>query len=83
MKDETFHIEKGLVWLELDGEGRLLKPGDTAHIPPGAPHRFSGLEESVILEVSTHHEDDDCIRDEPSGRVPEDLLADLLRAAGK
>ena len=83
MKDETFHLEKGLVWLELDGEGRLLNPGDTVHIPPRTPHRFSGLEESVILEVSTHHEDDDCIRDEPSGRIPADLLADLLRKAGR
>lgn len=83
VKDETFHLEKGLVWLEMDGVGRLLKPGDTVHIPPRTPHRFSGLEESVILEISTHHEDDDCIRDEPSGRVPADLLQDLLRKAGR
>ncbi len=83
MKDETFHVEKGLVWLELDGKGQLLRPGDTVHIPPRTPHRFSGLEESVILEVSTRHEDDDCIRDEPSGPVPAALLKDLLRKAGR
>ena len=81
MKDETFHVEKGLVYLELDGKGRFMRPGDTAHIPPGTPHRFNGLEESVILEVSTHHEDDDCLRDEPSGPVPKDLLEDLLLRA--
>ncbi len=82
MKDETFHLETGLVWLELDGRGQLLRPGDTVHIPPRTPHRFSGLEESVILEVSTRHEDDDCIRDEPSGRIPAAVFEDLLRAAG-
>jgi mannose-6-phosphate isomerase len=83
VKDETFHLEKGLVWLELDGEGRLLRPGDTVHIPPGTPHRFSGLEESVILEFSTRHEDEDCVRDEPSGPIPEALFRGLLEAAGK
>jgi len=83
VKDETFHLEKGLVWLELDGQGRLLRPGDTVHIPPRTPHRFSGLEESVILEFSTRHEDEDCVRDEPSGPIPEDVMADLLRRAGK
>ena len=83
MKDETFHLEKGLVWLELDGEGRVLRPGETVHIPPRTPHRFSGLEESVILEFSTRHEDEDCIRDEPSGPVPAALFQDLLRKAGR
>jgi mannose-6-phosphate isomerase-like protein (cupin superfamily) len=83
VKDETFHLEKGLVWLELDGKGRLLRPGDTVHIPPRTPHRFSGLEESVILEFSTHHEDEDCVRDEPSGRIPPDVLEVLLRQAGR
>jgi len=81
VKDETFHLESGLVYLELGGEGRVLRPGDTVHIPPRTPHRFSGLEESVILEFSTHHEDEDCVREEPSGPIPPDVLAKLERAA--
>lgn len=83
VKDETFHLEEGLVWLEIDGKGRALRPGDTVHIPPGTGHRFSGLEDSVILEFSTRHEDEDCVRDEPSGPIPEGVFADLLRLSGR
>ncbi|MHC4548109.1 MAG: cupin domain-containing protein [Planctomycetota bacterium] len=81
-KDETFHLESGLVYLEVDGEGRFLRPGDTVHLPPRTPHRFSGLEESVILEFSTHHEDEDCQREEPSGSIPEGVLRELRARAG-
>jgi len=82
VKDETFHLESGSVYLELGGKGHYLRPGDTLHIPTGTPHRFSGLEASVILEFSTHHEDDDVIRDEPSGPIPEALFRELRRGAG-
>jgi mannose-6-phosphate isomerase-like protein (cupin superfamily) len=79
---ETFHLESGCVWLELAGKGHLLRPGDTMHIPSGTPHRFSGLEESVILEFSTHHEDGDVVRHEASGPIPETLFRDLRKRAG-
>ncbi len=77
VKDETFHVESGLVYLELDGAGSFLRPGDTVHIPTGTPHRFSGLEDSVIVEFSTHHEDDDVIRESESGPIPAPELAEL------
>jgi len=32
-------------------------------------HRFTGLENSEIMEFSTHHEDEDSYRDELSGKV--------------
>jgi len=83
VKDETFHLESGLVWLEVAGEGRFLRPGDSFHLPPCTPHRFSGLEDSVIYEFSTHHEDDDCLRDEPSGAIPRDLFEELRARAGR
>ncbi|MGQ0613048.1 MAG: cupin domain-containing protein [Planctomycetaceae bacterium] len=82
VKDETFHLESGSVYLEVGGREHFLGPGDTVHIPTGTPHRFTGLEGSVILEFSTHHEDDDCLRDEPSGAVPGPLYAELRRRAG-
>jgi uncharacterized cupin superfamily protein len=82
VKDETFHVEQGAVYLELGGVEHFLRPGDTLHIPTGTKHRFTGLEESVILEVSTRHEDADVVRFEPSGPVPAPLLADLRRRAG-
>ena len=81
VKDETFHLESGLVYLELEGQGRLLRPGDTVHIPTGTPHRFNGLQDSVILEFSTRHDDDDVVRVEPSGEIPEAEFTDLLRRA--
>ncbi len=27
VKDETFHLQSGLVYLEVAGEGRILRPG--------------------------------------------------------
>jgi mannose-6-phosphate isomerase len=67
-KDETFYVMSGLVYLERDHEAFELKPGAILHIPPGAIHRFAGLEDSVILEISTH-DDDDNLRIEPSGEM--------------
>ena len=81
-KDETFHLESGLVWLEISEEGRLLRPGDSVHLPPRTPHRFSGIEDSVFYEFSTHHSDEDCLRDEPSGRIPDDTFRALREQAG-
>ena len=82
IKDETFFLESGLVYLEVEGEGRFLRPGDTVHLPPCTPHRFSGIEESVILEFSTRHEDEDCVRDAPSGPIPPEEFERLLAEAG-
>lgn len=69
IKDETFYLLSGLIWLELNGDMRLMYPGDVVHIRPGAKHRFTGIEDSVIIEVSTQHSDDDVRRSEESGPV--------------
>ena len=63
IKDETFYVDSGLVLLILDGENKMMKPGDTQRILPGQWHRFIGFEDSVITEFSTHHEDSDSYRD--------------------
>ncbi|MFQ5843697.1 MAG: cupin domain-containing protein, partial [Planctomycetota bacterium] len=81
VKEETFHVESGVVLLELEGAESLLRAGDTVHIPTGALHRFSGLAESVILEISTRHSDGDCIRETESGPIPDDLLARMRERA--
>lgn len=52
----------------------LMLPGDFIRIVPGVSHRFSGLEDSVIIESSTHHEDSDSYREEESGKVPEEIM---------
>jgi len=63
-KDETFYIFEGEVYLEVNGTATIMKPGDTIRILPGQRHRFSGLENSVIFEFSTHHDEEDSYREE-------------------
>jgi mannose-6-phosphate isomerase-like protein (cupin superfamily) len=78
VKDEVFYVIVGRVLLEVDGERRVLVPGDHQRIAPGELHRFSGLEDSEIIEFSTHHEDSDSYRVEPSG--PFDLASEPTAA---
>ena len=80
VKDETFYIAKGKVLIETEVNEKIKEEivitGDFIRITPGMKHRFSGLEESIILESSTHHEDSDSYRIEGqlSGRVPEEVM---------
>jgi quercetin dioxygenase-like cupin family protein len=55
--------------MEVDGERKIMKPGEVQLIEPNQKHRFTGLEDSKIIEFSTHHEDEDSYRDEVSGEV--------------
>jgi mannose-6-phosphate isomerase-like protein (cupin superfamily) len=79
VKDETFYVVKGRVLLETEAGDYVMVPGDSRHIPQRLLHRFSGLEDSEIIEFSTHHEDADSYRTEPSG--PFDLAAVRLPGA--
>jgi quercetin dioxygenase-like cupin family protein len=73
-KDETFYILSGKVLLEIGMQKNIMLPGDSMLIKPGQKHRFTGLENSEIMEFSTHHEDSDSYRDEVSGKVDLDKL---------
>jgi|TARA_B100000315_G_scaffold169408_1_gene157999 quercetin dioxygenase-like cupin family protein len=73
-KDETFYILKGKVLLEICTQKNIMLPGDSILIKPGQKHRFTGLEDSEIMEFSTHHEDSDSYREELSGKVNLDKL---------
>ncbi|MAG91153.1 hypothetical protein CMO83_05450 [Candidatus Woesearchaeota archaeon] len=73
-KDETFYILKGKVLLEIGMQKTIMLPGDSMLIKPNQKHRFTGLEDSEIIEFSTHHEDSDSYRDEASGKVDLDKL---------
>ena len=70
LKDETFLIDSGLVEIEykLD-KSKIMKPGEVIRIYPYEYHRFKGLEDSVIIEVSTTHIDEDSYRQSRSGRI--------------
>lgn len=67
-KDETWYVLNGsleLRYYNLTNADRLtqvLKPGDVVHIPPSTPHQLIALEPSVIIEVSTPHEEQDSYR---------------------
>jgi mannose-6-phosphate isomerase-like protein (cupin superfamily) len=70
IKDETFYLLKGrvdLVYGNTDAYDEScivtrMNVGDSFHIPVGMRHRFIALEDSEIIEISTHHEDSDSIR---------------------
>ena len=65
IKDETFYLLEGKVLLELGEElsKTTMKPGDSIILEPGTKHRFTPLEDSKIIEFSTHHDDEDTYRD--------------------
>jgi quercetin dioxygenase-like cupin family protein len=68
VKDETFYIASGVVYLETEFEGkkdnRVMHPGEIAHIKIGMWHRFTGLQDAEIIEFSTFHMDSDSYRRE-------------------
>lgn len=75
-KDETFYVLKGRVLMEVNNKEKVMKKGSIQHITPLTKHRFNGLESSVIIEFSTHHEESDSYRVEGqlSGDIPEEIM---------
>lgn len=69
-KDETFYLLDGDAWLELSEATIHLFPGNSVRIKPKAWHRFTGLEDSRIIEFSTEHFDEDTERKTESRKVP-------------
>ncbi|MBU2104686.1 MAG: cupin domain-containing protein [Nanoarchaeota archaeon] len=76
IKDETFYILEGRVLMEVDNKIAIMEKGEVVRIVPLTKHRFSGLKDSIIIEISTHHDDSDSCREEgePSGEVPEGIM---------
>ncbi len=82
IKDEVFFVTKGKVLMEVNGKVRVMTPGDKQYIAPLNKHRFSGLEDSELIEFSTTHREDDSYRDEPSGEISESEFNELLQKYG-
>jgi uncharacterized cupin superfamily protein len=76
-KDETFHILDGECILTVNDRESIMVPTNTVRIPPGTRHCFRNESDwkCRILEVSTHHKDEDSVRIRPS--------RSLARTAGK
>jgi len=57
MKDEALFVQEGIVEIIL-GQGAdrqvvRLGPGEARHLPPGTVHRFRGVTDCLLFEVST------------------------------
>lgn len=51
-KLETFFILRGRVRMEYEGKTLTMKTGDTLRMETGTYHTFTGLEPTLLLEVS-------------------------------
>jgi mannose-6-phosphate isomerase-like protein (cupin superfamily) len=51
-KLETFFIVRGRIRMEYDGRESTMKTGDVLRVETGKAHRFTGMEPTLILEVS-------------------------------
>jgi quercetin dioxygenase-like cupin family protein len=69
-KDETFYCLSGWARLRLGDATYELRPHAHVRIFPTQPHSFYGVEDTVLIEVSTHHDDMDVVRIEPSEASP-------------
>lgn len=61
-KDETFYLVSGEALVRFDnGFGLVtveMHPGESYHVPPGAPHQVEAVTDCVFFEASTPHYDD-------------------------
>lgn len=74
-KLEGYYIHSGSLLVRLRagrGEDRFfrLDAGSTIFIPPGLMHQRGGIEDVVIIELSTHDEDSDSYLVEDGVKVP-------------
>jgi len=69
-KDETFYIEDGNIKLEIFGKDPIiLQKNSIYRLHPNTLHRFTGIEDTMMYEVSTHHEDLDSYRVIKGGKI--------------
>lgn len=76
-KEETFFVQEGLVYMETNRKNWLMIQNDIQHITPGTTHRFTGIEDSIIFEFSTHHDDEDSYRLLKSRQIPDSEFCTL------
>jgi len=70
-KEETFHILQGVLDLALDGERRLVQPGEVITVLRGVRHAFSAPQGCILEEISsTHYKNDSYYTDDVINRNP-------------
>ncbi|TSC76378.1 MAG: N-acetylneuraminate synthase [Parcubacteria group bacterium Gr01-1014_33] len=72
-KDETFHLLRGELEVEVEGRKKVLTPGDTFWIPRGVWHGFGTRTGAIFEEISTaNHSDDSFYIDRAIARMARD-----------
>lgn len=69
IKDEVLYLQSGRILMRYGNhddlekaDSILLTPGMAFHVVPGMRHQMITDDDSLIFEMSTHHEDSDSIR---------------------
>lgn len=74
-KHETFTCIEGVVHVTVEGDDWIsrfvLRAGDgqSIEVPPGTWHQFMSEGPAKLLEISTHHDDNDVERKTSSGKI--------------
>lgn len=68
-KDETFYLLSGMIMLDLNGATNLMKVGESVRVKPYDLHSFEGINDSIILEISSQDLATDSYRLNKSGPV--------------
>lgn len=65
-KDEVLYVESGLINFTSDIAGSPqtmeMKPGYAFHVIPHLRHQIEAVQDTILFEFSTHHEDSDSYR---------------------
>lgn len=84
LKEETFQVLWGEMYLDIDGAERLLRPGDTAVVLPGAWHKFRTECGCVVEEISTtHHNNDSIYKDRTINKLPREERKTIVKHWGR
>jgi len=69
IKDEVIHCQTGKIEMLFGEDDDInkatkitMRAGDAFRVKPNVRHQMIALEDSVLFETSTHHEDSDSIR---------------------
>jgi len=66
-KQETFYCLEGYGVLTVEGKEYVMTPTTRPKtIMPNEKHKFRGITELILLEISMPHSEDDVVRLEPS-----------------
>lgn len=57
-REEQWYVVYGRVLVTLNGKDIIMNPGQRTTVPVKVPHRVKGLEDSIVLEVSSGHFDE-------------------------